>query len=909
MDDIFSAIDDSYATFIPDAYPPAPPSSAATGADPDPVTFEYRRQPGHWTVADTALCSGIDDGVPTVIQLPYHYEVAAEAAQAHALSESALTKLERATQEQEKGKVAAAAVEKDAQEQEKAAAAAVQEVKVTSVAKEKEALKGLHLSKSAGAGVKIVSKDGKKEFVIRPYSINQLATRTANSAPAKDKDDQPAPTATQDAAPKAPSKAPTDAQRPLNPASGMRQVKIVGKNGEEAFVALPFSTIGQTTASKSRILKNEKSASMDKAAESKISAEKVARRDEKLEQDKKAAVMAEQLRAEREKQENNEKEQEKLGKEEQKRQEKEKKEQQKRQEHAVAAAAMSGALPGSHKPSRATKPISIHSSKGASSRSPSVLNGIFDDASKPPSKASSRTMTPPPAQAASVKAASHVSSQQAKKVSVAGWQSVGSGKVRSQKDAYEGAWQDGAVDVAPTAWASKQGSERAASLIYVGSKRVSSPRSGHRTNASPRLDCQDAAASQAGVNSLPRRSGEKAAFHNSGYRQQASPQPIWQDLGSAIIQPAQSTSQPPTQANDPWHGADAVYKTPSIAHQASRNPPQRRKASTPPSRPVTITSSEIAGKIAGINKWNNATPGAHPPPASLHKQRQRPSPIPHPIDPRRANNASQDTIFAGTGWISPHPLSEPPSELAVEPQEAIDVGDGRMMTFEEWRVLQQEHRSFVGMRGGAAEIAGRRTWSRTSSDGRSRPSGQWAETQRRPPGSLLRAMGQEVQLASAERPPPASLFRGHRSFGGGHAASNYRVPTVVSERDEPSSSQYSSSSRKAPQPSEFRAHGVPSSTHSWGKTEQFAAPNAQQSFDDPLPPVGYWGTVPWSDDGGSERVGLGLEALIEEDEKWWRELERRESPVAVGSTNERYATGGSASPREGGSVRLPMPWD
>lgn len=78
------------------------------------------------------------------------------------------------------------------------------------------------------------------------------------------------------------------------------------------------------------------------------------------------------------------------------------------------------------------------------------------------------------------------------------------------------------------------------------------------------------------------------------------------------------------------------------------------------------------------------------------------------------------TVFAGKGWISPHPLSRSPTELASPPQSKIVLPSeafpqGATMTYEEWREMQERgmrmHRNFShteSSHGRTAKLADRR---------------------------------------------------------------------------------------------------------------------------------------------------------------------------------------------------------
>lgn len=81
------------------------------------------------------------------------------------------------------------------------------------------------------------------------------------------------------------------------------------------------------------------------------------------------------------------------------------------------------------------------------------------------------------------------------------------------------------------------------------------------------------------------------------------------------------------------------------------------------------------------------------------------------------------TIYAGRGWISPHPLSIAPSEFQQPPQAAINVPNGAAggasrLTFEEWKRIQREEVREESRQG-------RRNFSRSSSGRGAYAGGDW----------------------------------------------------------------------------------------------------------------------------------------------------------------------------------------
>jgi hypothetical protein len=71
------------------------------------------------------------------------------------------------------------------------------------------------------------------------------------------------------------------------------------------------------------------------------------------------------------------------------------------------------------------------------------------------------------------------------------------------------------------------------------------------------------------------------------------------------------------------------------------------------------------------------------------------------------------TVFAGRGWISPHPLSEAPTWVREEPDPVIQLPSGaairtesgvETMTYEEWLAVQNHANSTVGWRAAGSNI-------------------------------------------------------------------------------------------------------------------------------------------------------------------------------------------------------------
>ncbi|KAF2212105.1 hypothetical protein CERZMDRAFT_85037 [Cercospora zeae-maydis SCOH1-5] len=162
----------------------------------------------------------------------------------------------------------------------------------------------------------------------------------------------------------------------------------------------------------------------------------------------------------------------------------------------------------------------------------------------------------------------------------------------------------------------------------------------------------------------------------------------------------QSCAQAQKQSVEPWPGNEEQCHTPTStvsAPVASR----RSLASTPRSRKIPGSSlqSHRSGKSGAVShRFSNA-----PHTRSVRDDddddiaNEPPVPPPHesPLYGRYGMQAKPElTIFAGKGWISPHPLSRSSTEHASPPQSRIILpGDafpvGATMTYEEWKQMQE----------------------------------------------------------------------------------------------------------------------------------------------------------------------------------------------------------------------------
>ncbi|KAK4621289.1 hypothetical protein CLAFUW4_06998 [Fulvia fulva] len=140
-----------------------------------------------------------------------------------------------------------------------------------------------------------------------------------------------------------------------------------------------------------------------------------------------------------------------------------------------------------------------------------------------------------------------------------------------------------------------------------------------------------------------------------------------------------------------------------------------------------------------------------------------------PHDPRE-----HPTIFAGKGWISPHPLSQEPSEIASPPQSKIVLPEeaypqGATMSYEEWQALQER-----GMRS-------HRNISQTESD-QTRRARRHHNRYKFAGWGAQSSDGQRFEHESS-RNSTLDRSRSHRSGSGRSGlGNNYHAPTVTSER-------------------------------------------------------------------------------------------------------------------------------
>ncbi|GAB1726789.1 hypothetical protein NU195Hw_g6393t1 [Hortaea werneckii] len=105
------------------------------------------------------------------------------------------------------------------------------------------------------------------------------------------------------------------------------------------------------------------------------------------------------------------------------------------------------------------------------------------------------------------------------------------------------------------------------------------------------------------------------------------------------------------------------------------------------------------GKKVG---WGSAKGSQHSKFSAAASRSSHRDQVGHMFDQVQEGNGSRQssretpTIFAGKGWISPHPLSRSSTPFASPPQSHISLpkGEGRTMSYDEWKAVQGGHRNF-----------------------------------------------------------------------------------------------------------------------------------------------------------------------------------------------------------------------
>ncbi|KAI6832129.1 hypothetical protein KC340_g9525 [Hortaea werneckii] len=141
-------------------------------------------------------------------------------------------------------------------------------------------------------------------------------------------------------------------------------------------------------------------------------------------------------------------------------------------------------------------------------------------------------------------------------------------------------------------------------------------------------------------------------------------------LSQAVKNITANSRQDDLATNNRWEGAATKTMGWSL-----KNGSQHSKISAAASR----SAHEDPGH--GFADWNQSDP--------MYAQIQE-------RNASRQSSRKPPTIFAGKGWISPHPLSRSPSPFASPPQSHISLpkGEGRTMSYDEWKAVQGGHRNF-----------------------------------------------------------------------------------------------------------------------------------------------------------------------------------------------------------------------
>ena len=530
--------------------------------------------------------------------------------------------------------------------------------------------RGFCIPKTGGRGIKITSKNGRSEVVKAPNIIPPLVRKDIKQ-PATEVKDERAPSIQTSLKSK---KALSIVSWPSEQKSVA--VRIAGKNGEEKFMSLPRITPASRSVSRAPSAAQKVAAPTEE-----IDKNGANDKNAKTQQDRVAAEAAKQLREERTLQ---------------RRHAEERAQQQQFHEDRASPAKtavedfISGALPESVK-ALSVKQASVHTAKSVSKDSAVDFGGgSFDDESKAPSKNASKEST----------------------VAFGGGCSDGASSApldTTNKDSAV-AFGGGHFDDAPrpplmvsrkskTPVPSQGATERAASQR---SERAESM----QARAVLRSGWQDVGAgATAGA-------GFQKAFSE---RVQERSSVGWQEVGAGITQGGAadafwSPSKPPSACSKKRSGPLSEHSFFHGARDIGEYQPNTNRQWTP-QHSFFHGARDFGGNHASTSTHGSVRDGMSPANATSQRSAQ-------PLSER------PPTVFAGRGWISPHPLSVAPSEFKEPPEPAIRLPsrDGReqgaTMTYDEWKAARQEMCT--------VQEDGRRNFSRTSSGVRSRVAGDWA---------------------------------------------------------------------------------------------------------------------------------------------------------------------------------------
>ena len=551
-----------YESCIDDSFEPVPWPDFPE----EPKTALDGKREGHWEVS-SSIGSFIDDRCPTI----YDYPVERHAPGAvKPLAGSLLKKLAKATIDE---KVATArANEHTVQERDQGAH---KRVECSELEKEKPKVFRIPPVPNEKRGIKTKYKIH-QQTVVRPISAEV-------AAPQKD--------SKRAAVIKARSPSPRSSVWSSTPLKKTKVVRIVGKNGEVAFVELPLLP----PSYKPSVNAQKAAPSAPKPAQKAEKAEKTAR-----------IVTAKQTGAEQQiRNEPNPKPSNALPKQQK---QKPPKEQKTKAATKAATAEMSGALP--ILPAEVVSPpVSVRSSTKDSGI---FMGGMFENESESPSAIPEKvqSLARKIAKTASVQARSERSRAISAHSVQSGWQQVGAGQTTGGGIAQSDGKQSAASNYRPPT----VHSEDSASTIV------------HDFSGMAAFAARSRAASVA-----------NKAVHQGSAK--------WNSPPAARF----------TGSDAKWNRADST-RAPSVQYRGDE------RAHSYHERERTASIAEGATHLR-----------------SEHHQTAR------------STSQVQKTVFAGTGWISPHPLSVAPSEIASPPQSEIRLPggsgwqEGPTMTYEDWQ--------------------------------------------------------------------------------------------------------------------------------------------------------------------------------------------------------------------------------
>ncbi|KAM0723377.1 hypothetical protein Q7P37_000363 [Cladosporium fusiforme] len=156
------------------------------------------------------------------------------------------------------------------------------------------------------------------------------------------------------------------------------------------------------------------------------------------------------------------------------------------------------------------------------------------------------------------------------------------------------------------------------------------------------------------------------------------------------------------------HPQDQVSQT--QRSQASTRQPQSGGIKSNRSDASASSNHGINSDIASSRQRRSAAPSAASRSRVHSQNNERPNskyhtgwtPVPsHAASPRPWGSDRQQTNFAGDGWISPHPLSVATSDVGASPQSAVrlstpGLGQHGTLTYEEWKAQRDRAGSISG---------------------------------------------------------------------------------------------------------------------------------------------------------------------------------------------------------------------